>query len=113
MELGIRNKYAIVTGGSHGIGRAIALALADEGCNVAVCARNKERIEKTIREIEAKSVAAIGVSADVTSLADIERVMKTVIDSWGTIHILVNNVGGGGRWGSPIVEETSEHGEKV
>lgn len=108
MELGIRNKYAIVTGGSHGIGRAIALALADEGCNVAVCARNKERIEKTIREIEAKSVAAIGVSADVTSLADIERVMKTVIDSWGTIHILVNNVGGGGRWGKEDVEKTPE-----
>lgn len=108
MELGIRNKYAIVTGGSHGIGRAIALALADEGCNVAVCARNKERIEKTIREIEAKSVAVIGISADITSLADIERVMKTVIDSWGTIHILVNNAGGGGRWGSNKVEETSE-----
>jgi len=108
MELGIRNKYAIITGGSHGIGRAIALALADEGCNIAVCARNKERIEKIIREIEAKSVAAIGISADITSLADIERVMKTVIDSWGTIHILVNNAGGGGRWGSNKVEETSE-----
>ncbi len=108
MELCIRNKYAIVTGGSHGIGRAIALALADEGCNVAICARNRERIEKTIREIEAKSVAAIGVSADVTSLADIERVKKTVIDSWGTIHILVNNVGGGGRWGKEDVEKTPE-----
>lgn len=40
--------------------------------------------------------------------ANIERVMKTVIDSWGTIHILINNVGGGGRWGSPIIEQTSE-----
>lgn len=108
MDLGIKDKFAIVTGGSHGIGRAIALALADEGCNVAVCARNKERIEKTIREIEAKSVAAIGISADVMSLSDIERVIKMVIDSWGTIHVLINNVGGGGRWGSDKVEKTPE-----
>jgi 3-oxoacyl-[acyl-carrier protein] reductase len=108
MDLGIKDKFAIVTGGSRGIGRAIALALADEGCNVAICARNEEKVEKTMREIEAKAVAAIGVSADVTSLADIERVMDTVIDSWGTIHILINNIGGGGRWGSDKVEETSE-----
>jgi 3-oxoacyl-[acyl-carrier protein] reductase len=108
MDLGIKGKFAIVTGGSHGIGRAIALALADEGCNVAVCARNKERVRETAEEIEAKAVAAIGVSADVMSLMDIERVVKTITDSWGTIHILVNNVGGGGRWGSDKVEETSE-----
>ena len=50
----------------------------------------------------------IGIVADVMILANIEQVMKTVIDSWRTIHVLVNNVGGGGRWGSPLVEETSE-----
>lgn len=108
MDLSIKNKFAIVTGGSHGIGHAIALALADEGCNVAICARNEERVNNTIKEIKAKAVATIGVSADVMNLADIERVIKTVIDSWGTIHILVNNAGGGGRWGSDNVEETTE-----
>ena len=108
MNLKIKGKYALVTGGSHGIGRSIALALADEGCNVAICARNKERIKEIVVEIKAKGVKSIGISADVLHPADIEHVMKIVIDSWGTIHILVNNVGGGGRWGSSSVEETSE-----
>ncbi|OHB76553.1 MAG: hypothetical protein A2Z25_17980 [Planctomycetes bacterium RBG_16_55_9] len=108
MDLGIADKYALVTGGSHGIGRAVALALADEGCHVAVCARNKGRVQETVEEIKAKGVEAVGVPADVLKLADIEHVVKTVIDSWGTLHILVNNVGGGGRWGGENIEQTSE-----
>lgn len=108
MDLALKGKYALVTGGSHGIGRSIALALAEEGCNVAICARNKERVEKTVAELKAKGVQSMGIPADVMILADIERVMTTIIDSWGTIHILANNVGGGGRWGSDEVEETPE-----
>ena len=108
MDLGISGKYALVTGGSHGIGLAIACALADEGCNVAICARNEARVAQTVRDLKARGVDALGVSADVLVPADIERVMQTMLNSWGTIHILVNNVGGGGRWGKPCVEETPE-----
>ena len=108
MDSGLKGKYALATGGSHGIGRSIALALAEEGCNVAICARKKDWIEQTVAELKAKGVESIGISADVLIPEDINRVMKAVIDSWRTIHILVNNVGGGGRWGSPIVEESSE-----
>lgn len=108
MNLGIKGKYALVTGGSHGIGRGIALVLAEEGCNVAICARNKDRVEEVVKEIKTKNVSALGISADVMVAKDIDRVMKTVIDSWGSIHILINNVGGGGRWGSEAVEETEE-----
>lgn len=108
MDLKIKGKYALVTGGTHGIGRSIALALADEGCNVAVCSRDKERIEKTVSELKAKGVDCLGIPADVMIPADINRVMQDVIDKWGTIHILINNVGGGGRWGSEIIEETKE-----
>jgi len=108
MDLGIKGKYALVTGGSHGIGRNIALALAEEGCNVAVFSRNSNKVKKVAKELEKKGVKTIGLSADAMILKDIERVMKSVIDSWGTIHILINNVGGGGRWGSKNVEETSE-----
>jgi len=108
MDLGIREKYALVTGGSHGIGLAIANALAEEGCNVAICARNQKRLSQAVVALKTKGVEAIGVSADVLIQTDIEKVMKTVIDAWGTIHILVNNVGGGGRWGSPSIEETAE-----
>lgn len=108
MDLALKGKYALVTGGSHGIGRSIALALGDEGCNVAICARNEERVAKTVVELKARGIQSLGIPADVMVLADIERVMKTIIDSWGTMHILVNNAGGGGRWGSEKVEETSE-----
>ena len=63
---------------------------------------------EAVHDLKAQGGEALGVPADVLVRGDIERVMKAVIDSWGTIDILVNNVGGGGRWGSPIVEETSE-----
>ncbi len=109
MNLNIKGKYALVTGGTHGIGRSIALALANEGCNVAVCSRDKERVERTVSELKALGVETMGVVADVTITENIERVVKKIIDSWGTIHILINNVGGGGRWGSPVVEETPEN----
>ena len=108
MKLGLEGKFALVTGGSHGIGRAIALALAEEGCNVAICARDKKRVEETVCEIRAKGVDSLGVSANVLILADIERVMDTIMDSWKTLHILVNNVGGGGRSGNENVVETPE-----
>lgn len=108
MDLGIRGKYALVTGGSHGIGLAIARALANEGCNVAICARNEDRLVEEVRGLKALGVDAIGVPADVLVPSDIDHVVQTMIDSWGTIHILVNNVGGGGRWGSDSIEETPE-----
>lgn len=108
MDLKIKGKYALVTGGTHGIGRSIALALADEGCKVAVCSRTKERLDKTVSELKAKGVDYIGIPADITVDSDIKKVMETVIAKWGTVHILINNVGGGGRWGSQIVEETKE-----
>jgi 3-oxoacyl-[acyl-carrier protein] reductase len=108
MDLGLKGKCALVTGGSHGIGRSIALALAEEGCNVAICARNREQIGETLVELKASGIQGIGIPADVMVPEDIERVMKSVIDAWGTIHILVNNVGGGGRWGSENIVETPE-----
>jgi 3-oxoacyl-[acyl-carrier protein] reductase len=108
MNLGLQGKIALVTGGSHGIGLSTACALADEGCKVAICARNPDRLNEAVRDLKSRRVDALGVAADVLIPADITRVMKSVIEAWGTIHILVNNVGGGGRWGSPVVEETDD-----
>jgi len=108
MNLGIKDKYALVTGGTHGIGKAIALALADEGCNVAVCSRNISRVRQTEKELKIKEVKCLAIKADLTSRGDINKVFKTIVAKWGTLHILVNNVGGGGRWGSDDVEATSE-----
>ena len=108
MDLGIKGKYALITGASHGIGRSIALKLAQEGCNVAICARNKDRLVDVVKEIRALGVDVIGIQADVMNVSDIDKTVKSLIGSWKTIHILVNNAGGGGRWGNEIIEDTPE-----
>lgn len=108
MELGLRKKCALVTGGSHGIGLATADALAAEGCNVAICARDRARLDEAVRQLKGRGGEAIGVPADAMISADIACVVEETVKAFGTIHILVNNVGGGGRWGKPSVEETDE-----
>jgi 3-oxoacyl-[acyl-carrier protein] reductase len=92
VDIGIKGKFALITGGSHGIGRAAALALAEEGCNIAICARDKQRVEETVKAIESFGVKSLGISADVLKDEDIKNTMETLIRSWGTIHILINNV---------------------
>ena len=108
MDLGLAGKFALITGGSHGIGLATAQALAEEGCNVAICARSEGRLQKEALDLEARGVNSLAIQGDVMIPTDIDRIVSSVVKSWGTIHILVNNVGGGGRWGSPVVEETPE-----
>lgn len=108
MQLGLRGKYALVTGASRGIGRSIALTLANEGCHVAICARGRKDLERTALEIDGMGVETIGVAADVTRAEDITSVLKRIADQWGTLHILVNNAGGGGRWGSEDIAATDE-----
>jgi 3-oxoacyl-[acyl-carrier protein] reductase len=95
MDLGLRDKVAIVTGGSRGIGRSICLALADEGCNVAFCARGEEALRQTEAELRAKGVKALGVVADVTVAADVDRLVDETVKAFGRVDVLVNNAGGG------------------
>ena len=92
MDLGLTDKVAIVTGGSRGIGRSIALALAAEGCRVAICARTEEPLRATEAEL-AKSTDALGIVADVTQAADVERLIQETVDRFGRLDILVNNAG--------------------
>lgn len=108
MDLGIKGKNALVTGGTHGIGQAIALALADEGCDVAICARTKNKVNTIAQTIKEKGVASIGIVADVLQPNDIDKVINTILCEWGGVDILINNVGGGGRWGSTDVVATDE-----
>ena len=97
MDLALRDKVAIVTGGSRGIGRSIALGLADEGCHVAICARGEERLRETEAELRARGVDALGVVADITKADDIDRLVAETVARFGRLHILVNNAGGGNR----------------
>jgi len=82
--------------------------LADEGCHVAICARDRRRLDDVADEIERRGVRSLAISADVLVSSDIGQAMKEVTSVWGGLHILINNVGGGGRWGSPVVEQTGE-----
>lgn len=85
MSYGIENKVALVTGGSYGIGFAIAASLAHHGCKVAICARGKERLEGA-----AKEIGGLAIQGDVTEPDDIERIVNVC----GPMDILINNVGG-------------------
>lgn len=94
MDLGLKDKVAIVTGSSRGIGRSIALGLAVEGAHVVLTARGAETLEQTVTEVKGYGVAALGVVADLTRPQDIERVITAAKETFGRIDILVNNVGG-------------------
>jgi NAD(P)-dependent dehydrogenase (short-subunit alcohol dehydrogenase family) len=93
MDLGLKGKVAVVTGGTQGIGRATALRLAQEGANVAICSRTQAAVEETAAQIQKFGVQALGVAADMSKAADVERFMKAVVDRFGRIDILVNNAG--------------------
>ena len=93
MELGLKGKVAVVTGGTQGIGKATALQLAREGASVAICARNQARLDSVGAEIGQTSAQVLAMSADVGNAADVERFMKAVGDTFGRIDMLVNNAG--------------------
>ena len=105
MELGLREKVALVTGGSRGIGRSIALGFAEEGCRVVVCARGAERLEATAAELRATGAEVLAVPADVTREDDRRRLLDETLRAFGRIDVLVNNAGGGG---APTFMETTD-----
>ena len=94
MDLGIKGKNALVTGGSRGLGKHAALSLAREGVNVAICGRTQETLDKTVKELEGFGVSSMSVIADVGDVSGIESLHQQVVDGLGPIDILVNNVGG-------------------
>ncbi len=96
MDLGLKDKVAVVTGGSIGIGLAVAQALAQEGVNVALCARDESRVQAKAGEIREKyGVQAIGVRTDVSKAEEIAAFAKEVEIRFGGADILINNAGTG------------------
>jgi 3-oxoacyl-[acyl-carrier-protein] reductase (EC 1.1.1.100) len=94
MQISLKDRIAVVTGGSRGIGRAIAMTLAAAGATVVVnYQRNAAAADETVAAITAADGAAISIQADVSVSADVERLFKTVLDQYGTVDILVNNAG--------------------
>jgi 3-oxoacyl-[acyl-carrier protein] reductase len=97
LELGLKGKIAVITGGSDGIGLATALRLAREGAAVALCARRKEPLDQAAARVREAGAQVLAVPADMSKKADIDRFIKAVIDRFGRIDILVNNAGTSAR----------------
>lgn len=96
MDMELRGKVALITGGSVGIGLAVAQALAAEGVDVALAARDGERAKARAKEIAgAYGVRAIGVAADVSKLADCDAAVAACLEALGGVDILINNAGTG------------------
>lgn len=95
MDFGLKDKVALITGASRGIGKACALVLAEEGCNLAICSRGKEALSTAAEEIREKGVEVFAVRADVTKLEDVESFVSQAFEKFGRIDILVNNAGTG------------------
>lgn len=106
MDLGLKGKTAVVTGGSRGIGRAIANAFADEGANLAICARGEEQLRNAADELRDKGVRVVAVPADVLKQDQIAAFVNRAAEELGRIDVLVNNTGG--RIGKGILDTTDE-----
>jgi|WetSurMetagenome_2_1015567.scaffolds.fasta_scaffold83530_2 3-oxoacyl-[acyl-carrier protein] reductase len=95
MDLKLKNKIAIVAAASQGLGKASALALAQEGATVVICSRRKKEITESASEIQkATNAAIVPIVADVSKPEDIEHLVSETKKRFGTVHILVNNAGG-------------------
>lgn len=94
MDLGLAGKGALVTGASKGIGKAVAWALAEEGVDVAICARNREELERAAKEIEdATGRTVVPIPANMGNPDDVRRFVAEAAQRLGRIDILVNNAG--------------------
>jgi 3-oxoacyl-[acyl-carrier protein] reductase len=92
MDLGLRGLRAVVTGGTKGIGRRAADMLADEGCNVSVCARNEAEVKAAVEALKSKGVEAHGEAIDVADKAALEGWVANAAKALGGIDIVVANV---------------------
>ena len=103
MDMGLKGKIAVVTGGSVGLGREIARALAAEGATIAIVDIDEEGAGKVVEELEQSACRSVAVKTDVSKSDQVQAMVKTVIDQFNRIDILVNNagiVGPQGPWSS-------------
>ena len=106
MELELKGKKALITGGSHGIGAAIGLGLAAEGVSIAFLSRSQERLTVQDGLLKECGVQTLPLQCDVLDSIAIQNSWDILKERWGGVDILVNNVGGGGRWGTEEIINT-------
>ncbi len=91
MDLQLKGKTAVVTGGTRGIGRAIAECFADEGANVAICARDAGQVAETVAALEAKDVKAWGEVVDIADGVALQGFVRDAAETLGGLDVLVSN----------------------
>ena len=93
MAQSLKGKVAFITGAGRGIGKAVAVALANEGVNVGLLARTEEALQEVVKEVEALGVKAAYATVDVSSLEEVEQAIATLTSELGNADILINNAG--------------------
>ena len=93
MDLGLKGKSVIVTGGGSNIGRAIVLAFANEGSNITIADIDEAQGNKVVSEVESAGSRAQFVKTDVTKNNDVDNMVKKTIEQFGVVDVLINNVG--------------------
>jgi 3-oxoacyl-[acyl-carrier protein] reductase len=109
VDLKLKGQCALITGATKGIGRAIAETLADEGCNVAICARNAGEVKDAVAKLAEKGVKAVGQSVDVGDGDALARWVNESADALGGVDIAVANVSGGNAPGEAGWRANFEH----
>jgi 3-oxoacyl-[acyl-carrier protein] reductase len=93
MDLGIKGKVALITGGNRGIGKATALEMAKEGCHIAITGRNEADLVAAEKELRRYGVKTLAVTADLEKAEGVEKVVNRTFETFGHIDILFNNAG--------------------
>ena len=106
------NRVLWITGGGEGIGRAVALAAADDGTRVVVTGRDQEPLDDVVAHIERRGGTALAVSGDVTVPEQVESAVSQIIDHWGRLDLLCANAGTNGTW-APIDDLTPDEWDET
>ena len=106
MDLHLKERVVLVTGGSRGIGKAIAMEFAREGSHLSICGRTAETLQDAAKEIQSAGADVLAMPADVTRRPEAQAFVKATLEKYGRIDILINNVGGSRK--TPTIEISDE-----
>ena len=108
----LENKTAIISGGSKGIGKAIAFKYAEAGANVIICSRKKENLDTAVQEAKSNGFDITSIECNTGDVDSIQNVVNQTVDKFGTVDILVNNAAANPYYG-PILKAEDSHWDKI